>query len=98
MYRPGAQNLLPDYLSRVPGKPIDTLVKDETKFEEKIFVAELICQRMVDIRKDQGDDPVVSSATEQLIREGFVRTGQLKKMTTHLELRNGLLYFGFERA
>ena len=94
MYRPGAQNLLPDYLSRVPGKPIDALVQDETKFEDKIFVAELICQRMVDIRKDQGDDPVVSSATEQLIREGFVRTGQLKKMTTHLELRNGLLYFG----
>ena len=94
IYRPGAQNLLPDYLSRVPGKPIDALVQDETKFEDKIFVAELVGQRMVDIRKDQRDDPVVPSATEQLIKEGCVRTGQLKKVTKHLEVRNWLLYFG----
>ena len=48
---------------------------------------------MVDVKKDQRDDPVVSQAIEQLTREGCVKTGQLKAVTTHLKLRNGLLYF-----
>ena len=37
---------------------------------------------------------MVSQAIEQLTREGCVKTEQLKAVTTHLELRNGLLYFG----
>ena len=92
-YRPGAYNALPDYLSRVPGQPVDILVQDEDSFENKIFVAQPSSMRLTNMHDEQRKDRVISQAYEELVNTGEVLTGQLKKVTTRLNVREGILYF-----
>ena len=39
-FRPGSSNLVPDYLSRVPGPTVDWEVNEESRFEDKIYPVE----------------------------------------------------------
>ena len=92
-YRPGKLNVVPDYLSRVPEQSVDVEVQDDGVFEDKIFIAESQGEQGFDFIRLQSEDPVISRARLQLRREGKVGTGQLKKVTSHLVERDGLLCF-----
>ena len=92
-YRPGTQNSLPDYLSRVPGQEVDAQVQDECHFEEKIFTAQQANMRLSDMREDQRKDKVISDAYKEIAETGEVQTGQLKNVTRHLHIQEGILYF-----
>ena len=92
-YRPGTQNSLPDYLSRVPGQEVDAQVQDECHFEEKIFTAQQANMRLSDMREDQRKDKVISDAYKEIAETGEVQTGHLKNVTRHLHIQEGILYF-----
>ena len=92
-YRPGKQNVVPDYLSRVPGLTIDEAVQDDTIFENKIFIAESAEELVLDFSRLQRGDLVIRRALLQLGRDGTVATGQLKRVADHLVEKNGLLFF-----
>ena len=92
-FRPGIQNALPDYLSRIAEQAVDTEVQDEGRFEDKIFTVQSPNTRLSDMREEQRKDHVISHACEELTRTGEVLNGQLRKITSHLSIREGVLYF-----
>ena len=91
-YRPGIQNALPDYLSRIPRQPIDDHIQDEDIFEAKVFTIQHTSGRLSIMNKRQKEDPVTSLATEQL-RRGKVVQGQLRRVNAHLHLEQDVLFF-----
>ena len=91
-YRPGRENALPDYLSRVPGQRIDLDIQDENSFEDKVFNVRNR-SRQSDIIKLQKRDPVTRGAIECIGAGEDITSGQLKRVASHLNLRDGVLYF-----
>ena len=91
-YRPGRENVLPDYISRVPGQRIDLDIQNENSFEDNVFNVRNR-GRQSDIIRLQKRDPVTRGAIECIGAGEDVTSGQLKKVASHLNLRNGVLYF-----
>ena len=97
-HRPGKENNLPDYLSRVPNLEIDAGVQDESTFEDKIFTLASADEEQAEldlaqIRKQQKLDPMTHNALEQVIATGRVTTGRLRNVAEHLKVASGLLLF-----
>ena len=92
-YRPGSLNQRVDYLNRIPHLERDTKVDDEAEFEGHVYAvgtAEGILKRVV---REQLRDPVIQKEIEQWYNLGTVGTGQLKNVSSHLYLKDGVLYF-----
>ena len=75
-HRPGSENHLPDYLSRVPDLEYDADVQNECVFEDKIFVVETLPEP--DLTHEQKQDPEIKDTIEQLMNTGVVSSGQLR--------------------
>ena len=88
IHRPGRDNHLPDYLSRVENLPIDVEVQDESVFEDKIFTVEAGEDTSVagSLVQAQRSDQVTSDAFGQLKNRGEVSSGQLRKVSDKLKL------------
>ena len=71
-YRPGSQNLLPNYLSRKSGLRIDGEVNCEDHFEEKIYRVESPDSWMRKMKAEQRKDAVIQGAIKQIREEGYV--------------------------
>ena len=79
-------------MSRIPEQRLDTDVQDETVFENKVF-ALLHVEERKNMIKRRGQDSVIRKAIKRLRRGRQVESGQLKKVASHLNLQNGMLFF-----
>ena len=93
IHRPGRENSLPDYLSRVPDLELDKEVQEDGSFEDKVFTASTQQGGEAQIRAQQERDPVTRTAVEQLISKGVVNSGQLRRVSEDLRMERGILYF-----
>ena len=90
-YRPGSQNVIPDYLSRLLQQLPDNQVQDEDKFEARVFHVQKGDQMSI-MRETQRRDLVIAQAVEQL-EMGKVSRGQLRRVNPHLNMKQGVLRF-----
>ena len=98
IHRPGRENNLPDYLSRIPTIEIDAEVQNECTFEDKIFT--VVSQHeeepklnLAQIRMEQERDPITRNAREQLRFKRIVTSGKFRHVAEHLGLSDGVLLF-----
>ena len=68
-------------------------MQDEGRFEEKVFTTDMDSQKTDNITSEQTRDQVIARAKRDLEREGYVSSGKLKKVSSHLYLDDGVLYF-----
>ena len=92
IYRPGKENVLPDYLSRIPGINMDMDIQDEGIFEDKIFMV-LQDDLRARVIQEKGRNPVTRAAIEQMRCGREIASGQLRRTASHLNLHEGVLYF-----
>ena len=92
-YRPGAQNSLPDYLSRKPDLKVDKGTSNEDGFEEKIYHVNCPTDRLREIMVAQRDDSGIQNAVKQLLEANVVSGGMFKRVSPHLRVQDGILYF-----
>ena len=92
-YRPGSLNQTADYLSRIPHLERDRKVDDEAEFEGHVYAVGTAERVLKWIVREQLRDPVIQKAVQQWYDLGSVETGQLKKVSSHLYLKEGVLYF-----
>ena len=69
-YRPGNQNLLPDYLSRVPDLEFDSPINEERVFEDKICKIHLVREEEQTVRWKQKEDDAIKETVKQLLYRG----------------------------
>ena len=73
----------PGSQNRLPDLQPDPIVQDEKEFEDRIFRATALWD----------GEGIWSKATKQLKTSGKVEWGKLKKVTSHLNIKDGVLYF-----
>ena len=71
---------------------MDVEVQDEEVFENKIFVVDS-GSGSIDFIRAQRRDQVTRRALQELREKGEARTGQLRKVASHLKERDGALLF-----
>ena len=82
-HRPGSENHLPDYLSRVSELEYDTDVQNENVFEDKIYVVETLTEP--DLTHEQKQNPEIKGVIEQLMNTGVVSSCQLRGVAEQLK-------------
>ena len=92
-YRPGNQNLFPDYLSRVPDLEFDSPINEERVFEDKICKIHLAREEEQTVRGKQKEDDTIKETVKQILYRGKVVRGQFQRVSEHLNIREGTLYF-----
>lgn len=84
-HRPGSENRLPDYLSRVPDLEYDREVQNESIFEDKVFVTETALSEP-NLVLEQKRDPEISDALGQLDNTGEVSSGKFRGVSEQLRV------------
>ena len=93
-YRPGNKNLLPDYLSRVPELKFDSPPYNEERvFEDKICKIHLAREEEKTVREKQKEDDTIKETVKQILYRGKVVRGHFQRVSDHLNIREGTLYF-----
>ena len=75
-YRPGNQNLHPDYLSRVSDLEFDSSINEERIFEDKICKIHLAREEEQTVRWKQKEDDAINKTVEQILYRDKVVQGQ----------------------
>ena len=92
-YRPGGENQVGDYLSRLPNMEYDEGLDSEDTFEDRIYDTGPPRGPTKWIRAGQKEDAVIRGTLRQLREGGGVAEGQMKKIGSHLSEKWGCLYF-----